>query len=565
MKKMLKKYIMFAFLLTTIFLVSSYTVAASEEIKVFIDNQLVQFDVSPVVEDGRTLVPLRAIFQGLGATVNWDEKTSTITADKDEITIVMKIGSTTMQKNGVTYSLDVAPKLLDGRTLVPLRAVSEAFKADVGWDGETSTIKITPDIKINFSDAVFEKAVRELISKKEGSIYKSDVKNIKEFAVYIPPESKVSSIDGIEYFENLEYLSLNKQNISDISPLKALTKLTHIYLNSNEIEDISVLSELKALKDIYLRENKIKDITSLSGLSPKSVVLSNNFIVDASLLKSLDTSALERFYISYRILDSLHVIEVWTSFSEETLSQVIDKYQFEVKYTKEFADVLVGLFEKYSPSPLSEEEKISAIDGWVKITGAYQAITEGHELSDERYELSPNEYYLPIANKVESVLSRIIKPDMSDYEKALAIHNWIVNNADYDLEAVEASEYGSSAYTLLLDGKAVCFGYAVTYNLLCHTVGIESVLVYGDAFGIANVGATPTWDAHAWSIIKLDDNYYHVDATWDDPMPGGMLLHDYFLISDKTMKDDGTHRWNQKEYPTCEKDYKTSTKKAQVH
>lgn len=111
--------------------------------KVLLNNAPIAFDQSPIIQDGRTLVPLRAIFEALGATVDWDGGTQTIISTKGEITISMTIGSDKMYKNGGEIPLDVAPGIFNSRTLVPVRAIAESFDCRVDWDGETQTVLIT--------------------------------------------------------------------------------------------------------------------------------------------------------------------------------------------------------------------------------------------------------------------------------------------------------------------------------------------------------------------------------------------------------------------------------------
>ena len=116
-----------------------------EEITVLIDGEKVYFDQPPIIIDDRTLVPLRAIFEALGAQVDWDGNTQTITSKKGETKIVMTIGKPQMYKNEEIVALDVAPQLISDRTVVPVRAIAEAFGCDVEWNGETSTVIITTD------------------------------------------------------------------------------------------------------------------------------------------------------------------------------------------------------------------------------------------------------------------------------------------------------------------------------------------------------------------------------------------------------------------------------------
>lgn len=98
---------------------------------------------NPVIENGRTLVPLRAIFETMGATVGWDAATSTVTATRGSTTIKLTLGSKTLYKNGVAAAtLDVPAKTLNSRTVVPARAVAEAFGATVGWNAAGQIVTI---------------------------------------------------------------------------------------------------------------------------------------------------------------------------------------------------------------------------------------------------------------------------------------------------------------------------------------------------------------------------------------------------------------------------------------
>jgi beta-lactamase superfamily II metal-dependent hydrolase len=110
--------------------------------QVILDGQALSFEVPPVIESGRTLVPLRAIFEALGAEVQWDGATQTVTANKNAAKVIIAIGGNAY-KNGFPVVLDVPAKIINNRTMVPLRFVSESLGCDVNWDAATQTIRIT--------------------------------------------------------------------------------------------------------------------------------------------------------------------------------------------------------------------------------------------------------------------------------------------------------------------------------------------------------------------------------------------------------------------------------------
>ena len=133
-------------IMTTVMLLSLFTmsVSANDEIKVFVNGQQLQFDVPPQTVNYRTMVPLRAIFEAIGAKVDWYESTQTVLASgaygkKVSITL----NSNTMYVNGTPVALDAPAFETGGRTLVPVRAISEAFGAKVDWYEDTQIVEIT--------------------------------------------------------------------------------------------------------------------------------------------------------------------------------------------------------------------------------------------------------------------------------------------------------------------------------------------------------------------------------------------------------------------------------------
>ena len=117
--------------------------ASTNDIKVILDGKPLFFDVPPQMLNGRTLVPLRAIFEEMGASIVWDGVTQTVTATKGDTVVVLTIGSTSPTVNGRVVTIDQPGIVVDGRTLAPLRFVAEAFGGTVEWDGATNTASIT--------------------------------------------------------------------------------------------------------------------------------------------------------------------------------------------------------------------------------------------------------------------------------------------------------------------------------------------------------------------------------------------------------------------------------------
>lgn len=117
--------------------------AADEGIRVYLEGSKINFDVPPQTINDRTMVPIRAIFEAMGANVDWDDITQTAISTKDSTTVKMTLNSTTEYINDTAYTMDVTPVIINGRTLAPARYVAEAFGYYVNWDEMTQSVLIS--------------------------------------------------------------------------------------------------------------------------------------------------------------------------------------------------------------------------------------------------------------------------------------------------------------------------------------------------------------------------------------------------------------------------------------
>lgn len=120
---------------------------ADSAIKIQIDNKPLALEVSPTVENGRTLVPFRAIFEALGLRVDWNQDLRIATAYNDTMNVSVKLDSGFGSVNGELKPLDASAKIVQERTLVPLRFVSEAFGNEVNWDAKKKLVSINSGFK----------------------------------------------------------------------------------------------------------------------------------------------------------------------------------------------------------------------------------------------------------------------------------------------------------------------------------------------------------------------------------------------------------------------------------
>ena len=121
--------------------------ASAGAIDLYVDNDLINTDTPPTIVDGRTLVPVRAIFESIGATVTWDADTRTATGVRGDVVVSIQIDNTTAYVNGQPQTLDVPAKIINGRTMVPARFISEAMGCDVTWYQDTQTVGVAYQLK----------------------------------------------------------------------------------------------------------------------------------------------------------------------------------------------------------------------------------------------------------------------------------------------------------------------------------------------------------------------------------------------------------------------------------
>ena len=145
MKKALQIFLCMIFILTAF----SGVAGAAEPVKVLIDDEVVTFDVAPVIREGRTLVPVRKIVESMGGEVTWNEATRTVTVIKGDDNVVLVIDSNLARVNETDVVMDVPAAIIDGRTLIPLRFVSENLDAVVAWDAVTRAISIKTPTNID--------------------------------------------------------------------------------------------------------------------------------------------------------------------------------------------------------------------------------------------------------------------------------------------------------------------------------------------------------------------------------------------------------------------------------
>ena len=149
-----------------------------------------------------------------------------------------------------------------------------------------------------------------------------------------------------------------------------------------------------------------------------------------------------------------------------------------------------------------------------------------------------------VDEQIVLLANQLFTPDMSDYEKIKVVHDYVVLNTEYSSDT-QASQY--TTYSLIKEGKAVCQGYAFFVYRMLQEADVPVKYVKGYAGD----------QLHGWNLVYVNNHWYHLDTTWDDPLPNNNneIKYKYFLLSDEQIEK--THTWERESYPKALKEKNT--------
>lgn len=308
---------------------------------------------------------------------------------------------------------------------------------------------------------------------------------------------------------------------------------------------------------------------SISWLSSNPAIIAVNGRVNRPYLKD-DTVKLTATLVKGKALD---IKEFYATVKKETINQEdtvvvnnVAEYKAAIKNSIEnFNSKLIVKVKNYNDTDYSLDKIQEVVIDYPDIDYGYrgsEATISGYPGNPEKTMTINLKYALDkptmqmqkaaVKLKTQEILASIITPEMSMAEKELAIHDYIVENAEYDVENYENGVYvpeDHNAYGVLVKGIGVCESYAKAMYELLTTVGIECKYVTGNLEG--NVG-------HAWNMVKLDDGqWYNVDATWDDPTYTNAasklvkVSHKYFNLNDTEFNKDHVRGAYEQNYPAA--------------
>ena len=172
------------------------------------------------------------------------------------------------------------------------------------------------------------------------------------------------------------------------------------------------------------------------------------------------------------------------------------------------------------------------------------AVLEAYRSGDES---ALDEKQKTVLDAAKKAIEEFSRPDMSEENLVIAAHDWLTTHCTYDTGMLgllkDQTPDSENPYGVFTEGMGICMGYTTTFQLFMDMLGIESMIVRGEAYD----------EEHAWNLVNLDGQWYHVDCTWDDFVPDDdpnrPAFHLYVLVPDSAMEMQ--HIWKHEDYPAA--------------
>lgn len=216
------------------------------------------------------------------------------------------------------------------------------------------------------------------------------------------------------------------------------------------------------------------------------------------------------------------IVEAWFALEDSIITEKIDG--------DDLSDITNNILHDYP------------IITWIDKQYSYKNILVGTKIKFNYTMDKPalQKYISELTDRADELVEDI-EPETTGFDKAVAVHDRLIELVEYNREA----EHQDEAYGALIDNQAACQGYAKAYQLLMLKLGIECLVVFGDST-----------EPHAWNMVELDDGFYFVDVTFDDRVitdGGEYLSHEYMLLSDAQYRKTHTPSGNGARFklPEC--------------
>lgn len=487
--------VLFTFLFVMLFIpaLSQAEEATEKPIPVYYNDEAIQFNIEPIVEEGTTLVEFRPIFEKLGLEITWNPDTRTILGYKEGLSVQLQLGSLIAIVNGKEQQLLLTPKIVNERTMVPLRFVGEAAGSYVQWDSVERIIhlyRVSPDKAATTNNySTIQGRTPDDIKWMRFDIYNEGDED-SFTTTYAQPK------DG---FVQTELYLPNGMGTYQII----------VYQTKFDNKDDEMLFIYNASFSVVNYGNSGLHLSSThtdnSQLRLYGGLLENDRTI-LLLIENESTKEIKKIF--FAPVDQIVEKDIYLTLGP-------GPYKMEIYRTEEEVDNV--MFEE------------------LYLMGTYHITNNDSRDPD----LVPSEMVESEHPEVIALAQQITQGVTTDQQKSRKIHDWVAENIDYD--AVTFLSGGDRVDTALetLRGRLTdCDGYARLNVALHRAVGIKGRVIVGT---VINVQSGESWASvdldnpnHAWNEVFIDGRWITHDPTWNAGYIGDnlqyirALSHDYY-------------------------------------
>ncbi|GAA0789635.1 hypothetical protein GCM10008909_25630 [Hathewaya limosa] len=378
------------------------------------------------------------------------------------------------------------------------------------------------------------------------TLSKGEVSKVKTFNIVVKAKE-----ENIEKELQLANNALEISNVDNIEKdINLKTFLNDINITWTSSDEGIISSNGKVIRPQFGEKDRLVTLTATLSKKDKSITKEFNLTVKAE--KQLVANSGEEFN---------NIIKEAVRSLKQSISIKVPKYDKNIYNFDHWNDAMVELGGEDYGKPTAS----ASIRGYQG--QAEQEITI--KFTYMRDITTVRKQKEAVEEEVKRIVKEVIKDGMTDFQKELALHDYIVKNADYNMAGLNKNPIDledHNAYGVLILHKGVCESYAKAMQLLLKEVGIECKYATGKSKHDGRPGG-----GHAWNMVKLDNEWYNLDATWDDPVSdrngtnivveGSTItpvIHTYFNVTDNVLNQDHIRGdYEERNYPRC-----TSTKYA---
>lgn len=382
------------------------------------------------------------------------------------------------------------------------------------------------------SDYSIEIDIHYMINDHNQKDQTSDTISLRTLALMTSPEAIIDNVINNNLSLSFDVLQEDHE-ASDVTYTVALLNDEDTILATKEVDSVQMSFDVSDIDENYT-------ILLFSSYQFKGDSVTNEELDSYTIYNN----ALSNFFL----LPSVDVVNI-----EEDLENYDDYDDYIFTYINQgYTEFTVYCIESLDCTTLIEDETYRSIPLEVS-----HFVHVYYDIKNLSYAYSPSEINVTIEyeytstemnqinDSVQSILNSIITEEMTEYDRILAVHDYVVNHTVYDTACandINTCDNDHNALGVFQDGNAVCDGYASAMDIMLRSLHIPSIRISSDT--------------HQWNAVYYDQAWYHLDATWDDPVTSNgtnVLQHDYFLITSlelSNLDESTTHDYDDERYTT---------------